>query len=257
MQLTHTGTSFAQQARCAGSRRATQSSARPVAVQRLVRCAATNSDQQQQQQQALDANRRGVLLSLAATAVLARAPASLADDEFKTFYGLATPPTSYGGYGGNANELPKYSFDHPATWKSDTINKVDKGTQGIDSRVYNPRNKAEQVFVITLSRAGEDGGSFALRDIESTFAGFAGADYGLQDALSYSTEKTQDKRDIGGQLFYDVGVIAPDVAYQSTITVSRGKVYAMFVKAPIKAYNAEPAKYRRIVDSFRLLNQDE
>lgn len=61
----------------------------------------------------------------------------------------------------------------------DTINKVQKGTQGIDGRVYNPRNKQEQVFVITLSRAGEDA-NFTLRDIDSTFAGFAGADYDLQ-----------------------------------------------------------------------------
>ncbi len=65
---------------------------------------------------------------------------------------------------------------------TDTINKVEKGTQGIDGRVYNPRNKQEQVFVITLSRLGEDA-NFALRDIDSTFAGFAGADYDLQVCL--------------------------------------------------------------------------
>lgn len=66
-----------------------------------------------------------------------------------------------------------------STSVTDTINKVEKGTQGIDGRVYNPRNKQEQVFVITLSRMGEDA-NFALRDIDSTFAGFAGADYDLQ-----------------------------------------------------------------------------
>lgn len=52
--------------------------------------------------------------------------------------------------------------------------------------MYNPRNKAQQVFVITLGRAGEDNRSFRLTDIDSTLAGFAGADYdmlvGGQDA---------------------------------------------------------------------------
>ena len=34
--------------------------------------------------------------------------------------------------------------------------------------------------MITFSRAGEDNKSFKVTDIESTFAGFAGADYDLQ-----------------------------------------------------------------------------
>jgi hypothetical protein len=53
------------------------------------------------------------------------------------FYGLATPPTSYGGYGGNAKEAAKYTFEYPAAWKKQAPNKVEKGTQGIDSRVFN------------------------------------------------------------------------------------------------------------------------
>lgn len=57
--------------------------------------------------------------------------------EYETFYGLATPPTSYGGYGGNAKEAAKYSFEYPAGWKSAAPNKVEKGTQGIDCRVFN------------------------------------------------------------------------------------------------------------------------
>lgn len=108
--------------------------------------------------------------------------------ETEIFYGLATPPTSYGGYGGvSANRkddgekpwrapmlrtrrggrveaLPrlgrkmcpvvdcrsaspsspgpfaaKYIFEHPAGWKSETINKRDKGTQGVDCRVSSAR----------------------------------------------------------------------------------------------------------------------
>lgn len=125
----------------------------------------------------------------------------------------------------------KYIFEYPAGWKSETINKRDKGTQGIDCRVrllvlregseeavvlrlrtcrrclyhagalslslhpqypptthcfthappqvYNPKNKLQQVFVITLGRAGEDNRSFRLNDIDSTLAGFAGADYDM------------------------------------------------------------------------------
>lgn len=56
--------------------------------------------------------------------------------------GLATPPTSYGGYGGNdPNATPKYSFEYPNGWKSEVPNKTEKGTQGIDSIVTGPRAK--------------------------------------------------------------------------------------------------------------------
>ena len=57
---------------------------------------------------------------------------------------------------------------------------MEKGTQGIDGRVVSPKSKDLRAFVITLGRAGEDGKTFILRDTESTFAGFAGADYNLQ-----------------------------------------------------------------------------
>ena len=35
-------------------------------------------------------------------------PHAPSESEYPTFYGMASPPTSYGGYGGNANEKPKY-----------------------------------------------------------------------------------------------------------------------------------------------------
>eukprot|EP00983_Pelagomonas_calceolata_P110463 1159673-Pelagomonas_calceolata.AAC.4 len=75
-----------------------------------------------------------------------------ASDEYAIFYGYATPPTSYeagsfcpciisygsrriivhhitilpittGGYGGTANEPPKYTFEYPAPWKIDIPSK--------------------------------------------------------------------------------------------------------------------------------------
>lgn len=42
-----------------------------------------------------------------------------------------------------------------------------------------PANKKQQVTVITFGRAGEDNKSFRLTDIETTFAGFAIADYDM------------------------------------------------------------------------------
>ena len=58
-----------------------------------------------------------------ATSALMKRCATWAGD-YTIFYGMASPPTSYGGYGGNANEKPKYTFEYPAGWKSEMPSKV-------------------------------------------------------------------------------------------------------------------------------------
>lgn len=201
------------------------------------------------------ASRRTALeLGLAAGALLASPQLALAEEQaFETYEGLATPPTSYGGYGGNANEDPKYSFDYPSGWKVGAVNKVQKGTQGIDCIISNPRNKEMRAFVITLGRAGEDDKSFRLTDVDSTFAGFAGADYDLQDALVSSTDSKKAEREVDGRKFFDYDISSPSVRYLSTVTVKDGKVFALFIKSPAKAFDRMEDKFRAMVASFKTL----
>lgn len=45
--------------------------------------------------------------------------------------------------------------------------------------MFNPSNKQQQAFVITLGRAGEDNRSFRLTNVDATLEGFAGADYDM------------------------------------------------------------------------------
>ncbi|PNW85945.1 hypothetical protein CHLRE_03g198850v5 [Chlamydomonas reinhardtii] len=199
---------------------------------------------------------RRELLGLAAGIAMSSALPVLpvkADGEYATFLGYATPPTSYGGYGGNAKEAPRYTFEYPAGWKEEIPSKVEKGTQGVDGRVVNPRGKDQRAFVVTLARAGEDNKSFRLTDLDSTLSGFAGADYDLQDALSSATNRTTSSREVGGATFYDYDIESPDYHYLVAITVSNGKVFSLFVRSPTKSFPANEAKLRHIVETFRLL----
>jgi len=200
--------------------------------------------------------KRNALMSFAGVALASAIPAGAAfadGEEYTTFFGLASPPTSYGGYGGNAKEVPKYSFEYPTGWKSEVPSKVEKGTQGIDGRVVNPRVKDQRAFVITLTRAGEDNKSFRLTDIDSTFAGFAGADYDLQDALSNASNVGKGKREVDGIEFYDYDIESPDFRYLSSIAVKNGKVFALFVRCPSRSFKASEDKLRHIVSTFKLL----
>ena len=61
----------------------------------------------------------GASAVLSANALLLQSgPASAeAAPGFETYYGFGLPPTSYGGYGGNADEDAKYTFEYPSGWK--------------------------------------------------------------------------------------------------------------------------------------------
>jgi hypothetical protein len=133
------------------------------------------------------------------------------------------------------------------------VNQVEKGTQGIDGRVSSPKGKDLRAFVITLGRAGEDGKTFILRDTESTFAGFAGADYNLQDALSSATNIEKKKRQVDGIDFYDFDIDSPDFRYLASIAVKDGKVFALFVRSPSRSFKSNETALRHMVDTFRLL----
>ena len=172
---------------------------------------------------------------------------------FETYYGFGLPPTSYGGYGGNADEDAKYTFESPSGWKPSVPNKVEKGSQGIDCRIFNPRNKNQAVTVVTFGRAGEDNKSFKLTDIETTVQGFQAADYDLQDAIAMETGRTNGQREFNGEPYYDIQIDSPEVTYLVTVTVNYGKVFALFVKSPTKMFEQDEAKLRRIQETFRTL----
>lgn len=163
---------------------------------------------------------------------------------------------------------------------------------GIDSKVSNPRTKREDeererkrgekekrererfsihrfhhtpppslfltpgqgAYVITFGRAGEDNKNFKLGDLDKTLEGFAGADYDLQDALTGSTDKKTSRRTVDGVGdFYDYEVVGPDSVYLASVTLRNGKVFALFVSSPAKAFAASEAKLRHIVESFTTL----
>lgn len=170
---------------------------------------------------------------------------------YQIFYGKDAPPSSYGGKEGATKEEAKYSFEYPDAWKSINVNKVQKGSQGIDCIIQNPRNKGQQITVVTFGRAGEDNKGFRLNDVDTTIAGFAGADYDLQDALSDLTDKKTSERDVDGQLFYDIQLDSADVTYLMSVTTNRGKVYALFVKSPSRGFKADEKDLRHVVETFK------
>lgn len=107
--------------------------------------------------------------------------------------------------------------------------------------------------MVTLSRAGEDNKSFKLTDLDSTFQSFVGADYDLQDAVATADEIVSSRREVNGQLFYDYLVPGDSAVYRACITVNGGKVFALFVSSPAKAFKGNQATIDKMIESFRTL----
>ena len=137
--------------------------------------------------------------------------------------------------------------------KEEVPSKSEKGTKGIDGRVAAPKSKDLSAFVITLGRAGEDNKSFQIRDTESTFAGFAGADYRLQDAIQSANSIEKSTRGANGTTFYEFDIDSPDFRYLTSIAVKDGKVFALFVRSPSRQFQKEEAKLRKMISTFTLL----
>mmetsp|Transcript_12364 Transcript_12364/g.25981 ORF Transcript_12364/g.25981 Transcript_12364/m.25981 type:complete len:265 (-) Transcript_12364:127-921(-) len=201
--------------------------------------------------------RREVLSLAAAAAVMKIAPPVFADEEGEpiTFYGAANPPATYGGIGGTAPEMARYTFQYPAgMFKELGVSKIEKGTNGTDTKfVSTARSKKEQVYVVSLANEGAVGG-FKQQDPERLLSSVSGSDYVFQDALNLG-EVTSSKRTVDDDTFYDFVIEGADT-FLVSITTRQGRLFAIFVNAPLKSYKDDKAMLETIQKSFRTLEVD-
>ena len=71
--------------------------------------------------------------------------------------------------------MMQYNFEVPSNWTAQTIGKIEKATQGVDSRWVSPGDKQILVQVLTLA-----GYSQLNNDREQIIDNLAVADYELQ-----------------------------------------------------------------------------
>jgi hypothetical protein len=185
---------------------------------------------------------------------------AIAGDDTVTFYGTAFPPASYKPY--NADNPPKdsavYEFDFPAEWEIDQPTKVDKGTKGIDCRVFNPKDRKgnEVAYVVVLSRAGEDNQRFEEEATERTFSSLAGSETKLSDAFSSADSLTSSKRTVKGKTFVDFDLRSPATNYLASFTSDQGKLFALVIRSTPAQTRKDEASLKAMLASFRLTGRD-
>ena len=169
------------------------------------------------------------LMTLSGAAPRAKAEAIVnpqpIDEGWLRFYGEATSSSSYGGYGGNENNFDKfkYYYDVPQGWEQDTVNKVEKSTNGTDNRWKSKKNKDAKVYSITLAGYGK-----LKEDREAIISDLALSDYNLQDAIIGADSFVTKDRDVDGQTYVDYDLVGFYGNIFASITVYGGRLYSVF-----------------------------
>ena len=192
------------------------------------------------------------LMTLSGAAPRAKAEAIVnpqpIDEGGLRFYGEATSSSSYGGYGGNENNFDKfkYYYDVPQGWEQDTVNKVEKSTNGTDNRWKSKKNKDAKVYSITLAGYGK-----LKEDREAIISDLALSDYNLQDAIIGADSFVTKDRDVDGQTYVDYDLVGFYGNIFASITVYGGRLYSVFAFVP-EGESVEAG--RRMRDSFATIN---
>lgn len=172
------------------------------------------------------------------------------DGGWARFYGEATSSSSYGGYGGNENNFDKfkYYYDIPESFERDTVNKVEKSTNGTDNR-WKSKKTGAKVYAVTLPGYGK------LKTVrEEIISDLALSDYNLQDAIVGADSFVTKDRDVDGQTYVDYDLVGFFGNIFASVTVYAGRLYSVFAFVPEGASDNEIEAGRRMRDSFATIN---
>lgn len=167
------------------------------------------------------------------------------------FYGEATSSSSYGGYGGNENNFDKfkYYYDVPDDYERDTVNKVEKSTNGTDNRWKSKSKAGAKVYAVTLPGYGK-----LKAERDAIISDLALSDYNLQDAIIGADSFVTKDRDVEGQTYVDYDLVGFYGYIFASITVYAGRLYSVFAFVPEGASEKEIDAGRRMRDSFATIN---
>jgi len=141
-------------------------------------------------------------------------------------------PCPDGGYGGSDANY-KYSFILPDSWKTDTVSKVEKATNGTDARFVDPRNREAKAYVTSFM-----GYPVLKEDRRGIVDDLSLSDSALQDALSYADNVEVVERMEDEQLYVDYDIVSGGRTIYVTITSDGARLYALFCNGATAATDA-------------------
>jgi hypothetical protein len=169
---------------------------------------------------------------------------------YKRHFGRATSASSYGGYGGK-DDFFKYTFLYPESWKTTTVSKTMKATNGTDVRYADPNSKKNVVYAVSF--AGQSYASLK-EDRRSIVNDLALSDSGIQDALTFADDVVVGERVVDDVKIADFDIVTGNEAIYLAVTCDGSRLYGLFVLGGSPAPD-DPA--RTIRNSLRALLKNQ
>jgi len=114
----------------------------------------------------------------------------------------------------------------PQGWKSGTVSKTMKSTNGTDCIFTNPGKKGQSVYVVSFLGASYER---LKEDRTSIINDLALSDSAIQDALSFADKVEVTNKTKNGQAYADFDIIGGGEAIYVSVTSDGSRLFALFV----------------------------
>ena len=137
----------------------------------------------------------------------------------------------------------------PDNFDETKIGKIEKATQGIDSR-WRGLSRGEEVYVVSIPGFAELKG-----ERDEILENLAVSNIDLQDKLYQQLDYKDYEKTVGEQKYYCYELQTEVDITLVSITAYGGRFYGAFVTAPLRKYEDDKGKYERIIDSFSIIEK--
>lgn len=170
------------------------------------------------------------------------------------YLGLATSSSSYGGYGGNENseDRYKYYYDVPEEWDQAIVNKIEKATNGTDSKFVSKKRGGggEKIQLLTFP------GYASLKPQRAEIMNdLAISDYDLQDILSGAEDIQIRERQVEGVTYVDYDIYSYKTNVLASVAADGGRLYAWFCWIPTGKWEQDEKMARELRESFGVIQR--
>ena len=136
----------------------------------------------------------------------------------------------------------------PDDFDETKIGKIEKATQGIDSRWRGP-SRGEEVYVVSIP------GFAKLSARDEILDNLAVSNIDLQDKLYQQLDYKDYEKTVGEQTYYCYELQTEVDMTLVSVTAYGGRFYGAFVTTPLRKYEDDKGKYERMIDSFSIIEK--
>lgn len=131
-----------------------------------------------------------------------------------------------------------------------TVNKIEKATNGTDSKWSSKRSRGEKIYLVTFP-----GYAKLKPQREDIMNDLAISDYDLQDILSGADDFRVQERTVEGITYVDYDILSYKTNVLASVAADGGRLYAWFCWIPSGKWDQDESLARELRESFGVIRR--